>query len=91
MPVRFYVDLNTKDTIDGETGLIVNNTLLKNSDGVYAIDESKIKSNDTEVINSSENIKVKVYGDKVKIKTDEKKIKINGDEMKMKILTQLSK
>jgi len=77
-PVMFYVDLNTKDTISGSTGLVVNNKIVKSEDGTYALittDEGMSYEGD---------VKIKVDGDEIKIKTDDKKIKIDGDEKKVK-------
>ena len=82
-PVKFYVDLTTKDTIYGETGVVVNNSIIKTAEGTYVLDESKFDS-DVEAQISSGDVKIKVDGDEMKIKTDEKKIKIDGDEKKVK-------
>ncbi|TKB98934.1 hypothetical protein [Pedobacter cryophilus] len=82
-PVKFYVDLTTKDTIYGETGVVVNNSIIKTSEGTYILDESKFDDNVEVDINSGD-VKIKVDGDETKIKTDEKKIKIDGDEKKVK-------
>ncbi len=83
-PVEFYVDLNTKDTIYGRTGVVVNNKIVKNADGVYVMSEPEVKSEVEELIESGEDVKIKVDGDKMKIKTDDKKIKIDGDDKKVK-------
>ena len=40
-PVKFYVDLTTKDTIYGETGIVVNNSLIKTAEGTYILDEDE--------------------------------------------------
>lgn len=83
-PVEFYVNTETKDTIYGETGELVNNKIIKTSDGVYKLDESKFKTDVENLIESGENVKVKVDGDEMKIKTDDKKIKIDGNDKKVK-------
>jgi hypothetical protein len=83
-PVEFYVDLDTKDTIYGETGEVVNNKVLKTADGIYKLDETKFKSDVEELTDSGADVKVKVDGDEMKVKTDDKKIKIDGDEKKVK-------
>lgn len=82
-PVKFYVDLTTKDTIYGETGMVVNNALIKTPEGTYMLDEAKIKSDGDEWKAKSEDVKIKVDGDEMKIKTDDKKVKIDGDERKV--------
>src|SRR5690606_30014354 len=74
-PVEFYVNTETKDTIYGETGVVVNNKIIKTADGVYKLDERKFKTDVEKLLESGENVKVKVDGDEVKIKTDDKKIK----------------
>lgn len=83
-PVLFYVDLETKDTINGKTGEVVNNAIIRTEDGTYILDETKIKVADTEITIPSGDVKIKVDGDEMKIKTDEKKIKIDGNEKKVK-------
>lgn len=83
-PVLFYVDLETKDTINGKTGEVVNNAIIRTGDGTYVLDETKIKVADTEITIPSGDVKIKVDGDEMKIKTDEKKIKIDGNEKKVK-------
>lgn len=83
-PVEFYVDLDTKDTIYGKTGVVVNNKVIKNADGVYVLNEPEPKSDVEQLLESGEDVKIKVDGDKMKIKTDDKKIKIDGDDKKVK-------
>ncbi|WP_154647956.1 hypothetical protein [Pedobacter arcticus] len=83
-PVEFYVNTETKDTIYGETGVVVNNKVIKTADGVYKLDESKFKTDVEKLLESGDDVKVKVDGDEMKIKTDDKKIKIDGDEKKVK-------
>ncbi|HEX7366907.1 MAG TPA: hypothetical protein VF273_07420 [Pelobium sp.] len=83
-PVEFYVNLETKDTIYGETGAVVNNKVLKTADGVYKLDESKFKSDVEKLLESGEDVKVKTDGDDMKIKTDDKKIKVEDGETTVK-------
>ncbi|HET8829145.1 MAG TPA: hypothetical protein VFM79_07370 [Pelobium sp.] len=83
-PVEFYVNLETRDTIYGETGEVVNNKVIKTSDGVYKLDESKFKSEVEQLLESGDDVKVKVDGDEMKIKTDDQKIKIEDGETKVK-------
>ncbi|MFC5282839.1 hypothetical protein [Pedobacter alpinus] len=82
-PVEFYVNTETQDTIYGETGEVVNNKLIKTSDDVYKLDESKFKTEIEEMM-ESDDVKIKVDGDDMKIKTDDKKIKIEDGEKKVK-------
>ena len=75
-PVYIYVDRETRDTIYGATGDVVNGHVVKTSDGKYEIDdEYKIKYGD---------YKKKVDGDEVKIKDGDTKIKIEDGEKKVK-------
>lgn len=83
-PVEFYVNTETRDTIYGETGEVVNDKIIKTGDGVYKLDQSKFKTDVEQLLESGDDVKVKVDGDKMKIKTDDKKIKIDGDEKKVK-------
>lgn len=83
-PVEFYVDLETKDTIYGKTGRVVNNAIIKTPEGTYELDETKIIAEEDEMKIKSEDTKIKIDGDEMKIKTDDKKIKIDGDERKVK-------
>lgn len=85
-PVLLYVDLDTRDTIYGTTGKIVNNAVIRNEDGTYIVDESKLKIDGAEInVGQGEgDVKIKIDGDEMKIKTDDKKIKIDGDEKKVK-------
>ena len=75
-PVYIYVDRETRDTIYGATGDVVNGHVVVTSDGKYDIDdEYKIKYGD---------YKKKVEGDEVKIKDGDTKIKIEDGEKKVK-------
>ena len=75
-PVYIYVDRETRDTIYGATGDVVNGHVVITSDGKYDIDdEYKIKYGD---------YKKKVDGDEVKIKDGDTKIKIEDGEKKVK-------
>lgn len=83
-PVEFYVNTETKDTIYGETGEVVNNKVIKTADGVYKLDESKFKSEVEQLLESGEDVKVKVDGEDMKVKTDDKKIKVEDGETTVK-------
>ena len=82
-PVLFYVDLDTKDTINGETGLVVNNQIVKTNEGTYEMAKSDLQ-NEIDEMKAEGDVKIKVDGDEMKIKTDDKKIKIDGEEKKVK-------
>ena len=75
-PVYIYVDRETRDTIYGATGDVVNGHVVVTSNGKYDIDdEYKVKYGD---------YKKKVDGDEVKIKDGDTKIKIEDGEKKVK-------
>lgn len=83
-PVEFYVNLETQDTIYGESGEVVNNKIVKTADGVYKLDENMFKSDVEKLIESGDDVKVKVDGDEMKVKTDDKKIKVEDGETTVK-------
>jgi hypothetical protein len=85
-PVMYYVDLDTKDTISGKTGNVVNNEIVKDADGNYEM--VKTKSNlhqQIDEMKSEDGVKIKQgkNGD-YKIKTDYKKIKIEDGKFEIK-------
>lgn len=67
IPVDFYINTATNDTLY-MTGLVVNNAIIREEDGTWKLDETKIK----------------IDGDKSKIKNGDYKEKINGEESKIK-------
>lgn len=83
-PVEFYVNLETKDTIYGKSGEVVNNKIIKTADGVYKLDDSKFKTDVEKLMDSGKDVKVKVDGKDMKIKTDDKKIKIEDGKTTVK-------
>ncbi|OAQ38262.1 hypothetical protein A5893_15845 [Pedobacter psychrophilus] len=83
-PVMFYVDLDTKDTINGTTGAVVNNQIVKDAEGKYEMAKSDLEQQIDEM-KSEDGVKIKVEKDgDYKIKTDDKKIKIEDGEAKIK-------
>ena len=82
-PVMFYVDLDTKDTISGINGEVVNNKIIKTAEGTYEMIKSDLQS-EIDQLRAEGDVKIKIDGDEMKIKTDDKKIKIDGDEKKVK-------
>jgi hypothetical protein len=68
VPVEFYFNPTTHDTIY-ETGMVVNNSLIKTPAGKWTL---------------SEDAKVKIKGDKMKIEDDTTKMKIKDDKTKIK-------
>ncbi|HEY0679576.1 MAG TPA: hypothetical protein VGD17_14930 [Chitinophagaceae bacterium] len=68
LPVDFYVNTVTGDTVYGRGRFIVNGFILRGEDGKWKFDENKVK----------------IDGDELKIKDGDRKLKIDGDEMKIK-------
>jgi hypothetical protein len=78
-PVRFYVDMKTKDTIDGRTGKVVNGELVR-------VDNRYEYISVIEVLAEDEDHKKKTEEDgDVKIKTANKKIKKDGKTGEKKV------
>ena len=91
-PVRLYVNARTHDTIFGPTGAVVNNKLVRNSEGRYHyVDDEEWKAMNAPqpaqvTIPSGGETKIKVEKDgDVKIKTKDKKIKIDGETGERKV------
>ena len=69
-PVDIYVDTETKDTIYGHTGKIINGKVVKTGDGVYEYHYVSERAAE-----NSGDIKIKDGDTKIKIKDGEKKVK----------------
>lgn len=67
-PVEFYVDMNSGDTIYGRGRYVVNNYIVRSTDGIYKLDAGKIKMDK----------------DDLKIKDGSKKLKMDNSNMKLK-------
>lgn len=94
-PVFIYYDSNTRDTIYGKTGKVINNQVTRSSDGKYTyiepapIQDSVIaapvkaktqEQRDLELLNKYGKYKRKVSKDgDLKIVEGDKKIKVDGD------------
>lgn len=94
-PVGIYVNTATNDTFYGRTGKVINNSVVKSSDGKYTY-----RDGDVEVREGGNRVKVKVEGNggidvtdddykkkvdadgDIKIKDDDTKIKIDKDGSK---------
>lgn len=91
-PVIIYVDTQSKDTIYGKTGKVINGDVTKTSDGKYKYTSNndgpnKVKTDDDGAYKIKEGDykkKVEADGD-VKIKDGDKKIKIDGETGEKKI------
>jgi hypothetical protein len=83
-PIEFYV-VNGVDTVHGATGLVVNNMLVKNADGAFALDAARVKVDGDEIkMKMSDGRKIKWENGKMKIKDWSGKEKIKGDKHKIK-------
>lgn len=83
IPVDFYINTSTNDTIY-RTGFVVNNAIVKTSEGTYQLDETKLKVDGDEIKFKDEDTKIKVDGEDSKVKDGDYKQKIDGDESKTK-------
>lgn len=83
-PVYLYV--NEKEDTIFTTGVVVNNKLVKTTDGYWEVDEQKVKvEKDGDVVIKYGDYKKKVDGDDYKIKDGDYKLKVEGDgDMKLK-------
>lgn len=80
-PVIIYVDTQTKDTIYGKTGKVINNHVIKTEEGKYKyVSHEDMKSDDESYKIKDGDYKKKVEKDgDVKIKDGDTKIKIDGE------------
>ncbi len=78
-PVIIYVDTQTKDTIYGKTGKVINDHVMKTKDGKYKyVSTDDMESEDAYKVKDGDyKKKVEKDGD-VKIKDGDTKIKIDG-------------
>ncbi|MEO8110101.1 MAG: hypothetical protein ABI594_08720 [Ginsengibacter sp.] len=90
-PVVIYVDTQTKDTIYGKTGKVINGNLTKTNDGKYkyiatedGLDKVKTDDDAYKIKDGDYKKKVEKDGD-VKIKDGDTKIKVDGETGEKKI------
>lgn len=77
-PVAIYVDTDTKDTIYGKTGKVINNHVIKTEDGKYSYDAQDNEPESYKIKDGDYKKKVEKDGD-VKIKDGDSKVKVDGD------------
>jgi hypothetical protein len=80
----FFVDVNSRDTLYGKTGVVVNNAVIKTESGSWSLDEGMIEREGEEIKVKTPDGKLKVDGDELKYKEGDEKIKVDGDETKTK-------
>jgi phosphodiesterase/alkaline phosphatase D-like protein len=83
-PVDFYVDMNTGDTIYGRGRYVVNNYLMKGSNGMYRLDPGKVKMDKNEIKIKEGNKKFKMDKSNMKMKEPDYKMKGDTSSGKMK-------
>jgi len=79
----FFVDVNTRDTLYGRAGVVVNNAIIK-SDAGYSLNEDMIERNGDEIKVKTADGKLKIDGDEMKYKEGDDKIKVDGEDSKTK-------
>lgn len=79
-PVYIYVDTQTKDTVNGATGKVINGDVLY-VDGTYKI---KSTENEYKAKNGDYKMEVEKDGD-ITIKDGDKKVKIEGETGETKV------
>ena len=85
-PVYIYVNEETKDTIYGETGKVINGQVIKLEDGKYKYDDLKVKldgDGEFKIKDGDYKRKVEADGD-IKIKDGDTKKKIDGETGEVK-------
>jgi hypothetical protein len=84
LPVDFYINTTTGDTVYGRGRFVVNGLLLQGNDGKWKFNENKVKIDKDELKIKDGNRKLKIDGDEIKIKEDGRKIKADDKEVKIK-------
>ena len=81
----FFVDVNTRDTLYGTTGVVVNNAIIKSPEGTWTLNEEMVERNGDEIKIKTADGKLKMDGDEMKYKEgEETKVKTDGEESKIK-------
>jgi hypothetical protein len=83
-PVEFYINTNTGDTVYGKGRFVVNGYLIREDDGSFSFDDTKVKVDGDELKIKGEDFKLKIDGDEMKFKNGDYKEKRDGDEVKIK-------
>src|SRR5215203_1198658 len=84
VPVDFYINTYTGDTVYGRGRFVVNGLLLQGEDGKWKFDETKVKIDKDELKIKDGKRKLKIDGEDIKIKDGNKKLKSEGNEAKVK-------
>jgi ABC-type Fe3+-citrate transport system substrate-binding protein len=82
-PVELYYNPSTNDTLY-QSGMKVNSLLIKEKEGKYRLDDTKIKIDGDEIKIKDDSSKIKIDGDEMKIKSPDGKVKVDGEDVKVK-------
>lgn len=80
----FFVDVNSRDTLYGKTGVVVNTAVIKTDAGAWSLNDAMIERDGEEIKVKTADGKFKVDGEEVKYKEGDTKIKVDGEEAKTK-------
>lgn len=83
-PVDYYVNIATGDTVYGRGRYIVNNYLVRTPEGMYRLDDKRIKMDKNDIKMKDGNMKLKMDKGKMKTKDADGKMKMDKDDSKMK-------
>jgi hypothetical protein len=83
-PVDYYVNTVTGDTVYGRGRYIINNYLVRSADGMYSLDDKRIKMDKDDIKMKEGNMKLKMDKGKMKMKDADGKWKMDKDNSKMK-------
>jgi hypothetical protein len=83
-PVDYYINVTTGDTVYGRGRYIVNNYLVRTADGMYSLDDKRIKMDKNDIKMKDGNMKLKMDKGKMKMKDADGKWKMDKDNSKMK-------
>ena len=83
-PIDYYVNIATGDTVYGRGRYIVNNYLVRTPEGMYRLDDKRIKMDKNDIKMKDGNMKLKMDKGKMKTKDADGKMKMDKDDSKMK-------
>jgi hypothetical protein len=83
-PVDYYINVTTGDTVYGQGRYVVNDYLIKSTDGSYKLDEGKLKVTKDGIKIKNGDAKLKIEDGDMKMKEGDSKYKSDNDEEKMK-------
>ncbi|MEJ6982072.1 hypothetical protein WG906_16505 [Pedobacter sp. P351] len=87
----FFVDVNTRDTLYGTSGVVVNNAVIKSPEGSWTLNEELVIRDGDNIKIKTADGKLKMDGDEMKYKEGDTKVKVDGDESKTKTIDSKTK